>query len=72
MQHPTQKPEGICNKLISKFSDKNQLILDPFAGSFTTAVACKELHRNCIAIEIDPKYYEIGKRRIQNTMQNLL
>jgi len=47
-------------------------VLDPFMGSGTTGVACKELGRNFIGIEIEPKYFEIAQRRINQTMENLL
>lgn len=42
-------------------------MLDPFMGSGTTGVACKELHRNFIGIELDKKYFEIAKQRIEGT-----
>ena len=58
--------------IIEKYSKKGDSILDPFMGSGTTGVACKELGRNFIGIEIEPKYFEIAKRRIDNTMESLL
>ncbi len=64
MKHPTQKPEGICNKLITKFSDNNAIVLDPFMGSGTTGVAAKELGRSFIGIEISPEYFKIAEKRI--------
>ncbi len=71
-QHPTQKPLSVMRWILENYSQDNQTILDPFMGSGTTGVACKELGRNFIGIEIEPKYFEIAKRRIQNTMENLL
>jgi len=62
--HPTQKPLKLLRMLITDFSNSGDLILDPFAGSFTTAVAAKELGRKCIAIEKEEKYCEIGVRRL--------
>ncbi len=45
---------------------ENGIVLDPFLGSGTTAVACKELKRGYIGIEINPKYCEIARKRIAN------
>ena len=59
-----QKPVDIIGKLIKASSDKDDIILDPFLGSGTTAVACKELGRKYIGIEISPEYCEIARRRI--------
>jgi site-specific DNA-methyltransferase (adenine-specific) len=70
--HPAPFPESLAYKLINALSPDNGTVLDPFLGSGTTAVACKELKRNCIGIEIEPKYFEIAQRRINNTMENLL
>ena len=68
-QHPTQKPVSLIVWCISFLSDGT--ILDPFLGSGTTLVACKELNRNGIGIEISPKYCEIAKKRLQNTTGSL-
>jgi len=70
--HPTPKPMNIIKKQIKLYSKEGDTILDPFAGSFTTAVACKELKRRCIAIEINKDYYEIGKKRLANTIAPML
>ena len=69
--HPTSKPEQLMKWLLLHYSDKNNLILDPFLGSDTTAVACKELGRKYIGIEISPEYCEIAKKRLANTMESL-
>jgi DNA modification methylase len=66
--HPTQKPKEVMNWCI-RFLPDIQTILDPFMGSGTTGVACKELHRNFIGIEIEPKYFEIAKRRIDQAQE---
>lgn len=68
--HPTQKPIELIRWSIQqcKYLDKALTILDPFLGSGTTLVACKELRRNGIGIEINPKYCEIAKKRLQNTI----
>lgn len=64
--HPTQKPLKILKELISCVSNPNDLVLDPFMGSGSTCVACAELGRRYIGIELDDKYYEIANKRIQN------
>ncbi len=63
--HPTQKPVDLLEYLISKFSDNEQLILDPFMGSGSTGVAAKNLNRNFIGIELDEGYFNIAKERIE-------
>lgn len=67
--HPTQKPVELMKFCIqqSKYWDIPLLILDPYMGSGTTLVACKELKRNGIGIEINEKYCSIAKKRLQNT-----
>lgn len=63
-EHPTQKPLKAIYPFIRYFSNKNDLILDPFAGSGTTAVAARNLDRNFIAIEKEEKYVDIINRRL--------
>jgi len=60
-----QKPVDIVKKLIEASSDEGMVILDPFLGSGTTAVACKRLKRNYIGIEINPEYCKIAENRIK-------
>jgi len=62
--HPTQKPVKLIKELIEKYSDENDLVLDPFIGSGTTAVACKDLGRKCIGIEISEEYVKIAIKRL--------
>ena len=69
--HPAEKPVELLSDLIKKSSDENDIIIDPFAGSFTTAVACKLLNRRFIGIEISEKYCEIAKNRLQNEVEPL-
>ena len=69
-QHPNEKPLNIVKKFISWHGGQN--VLDPFLGSGTTLVACKELGRNGIGIEINQKYCEIAKRRLINTQTMML
>ncbi|MBU2052543.1 site-specific DNA-methyltransferase [Patescibacteria group bacterium] len=71
--HPTQKPLTLMKWAIQqcKHWDIPQTILDPFLGSGTTLVACKELNRNGIGIEINEKYCEIAKKRLRATCRPL-
>jgi len=64
-EHPTVKPLNIIEILVSNSSLENDLILDPFLGSGTTAVACQNLKRNFIGIEISKKYCEIARQRLR-------
>jgi len=63
-EHPTPKPIDLMKQLILDNSNENDLILDPFLGGGTTAVAAKQLHRRYIGIEIIPKYCDIAKKRL--------
>jgi modification methylase len=69
--HPCPYPISLINKIIRHLTREKETVLDPFMGSGTTGVACKELGRNFIGIEIEPKYFEIAKRRIENTTQDM-
>lgn len=64
--HPTMKPLKLMEYLVESSSDEGQTVLDPFAGSFTTGLACKNLNRKFIGIELDEGYFKIGKERIEN------
>ena len=63
--HPTIKPLDIIENLIINSSQENDTILDCFMGSGTTGVACIKLNRNFIGIELDEKYFNIAKERIE-------
>jgi site-specific DNA-methyltransferase (adenine-specific) len=69
--HPTQKPVELLEYLIKTYTSENELVLDFTMGSGTTGVACKNLNRNFIGIELDEKYFTIAKDRIENTKQAL-
>ena len=62
--HPTQKPEKLLAKIILASTNENDLILDPFAGSGTTAVAAKKLNRNFTGIEMDENYCLLTEKRL--------
>ena len=62
--HPTQKPVKLLEMIIKASSNKGDLILDPFSGTFTTSYTAKKLKRKSIGIEIDEEYSKIGIRRV--------
>jgi len=63
--HPTQKPEGLIERMVLASSKESDLIVDPFVGSGTTLRVCQQLKRNCIGIELNPKYIELAKLRLE-------
>lgn len=63
--HPTQKPLPVIKRFIENSTDENQVVLDCFMGSGTTAVGCKQLNRQFIGFEIAPEYVEIANNRLQ-------
>ncbi len=63
--HPTQKPEKLLAKIILASTNETDLILDPFAGSGTTAVVAKKLKRNFVGIESDENYCMIAEKRLE-------
>lgn len=67
-EHPTQKPSGLFVGILNDFSKKTDIVLDPFTGSGTTAIACERLRRKWIGIEIDEKYCEIAAKRIEQEL----
>jgi site-specific DNA-methyltransferase (adenine-specific) len=71
VEHTTQKPLALMEALIRDFTDPGELVLDPFAGSGTTGVACKRLGRRFLGFERDAKYHAIAERRIANTREQL-
>jgi len=62
--HPTQKPLKLIEYIVENYTNETNIILDPFLGSGTTAVACKSLGRRYIGIEISPEYCEIARKRV--------
>jgi len=70
--HPTQKPVALFEYLIKTYTNEGDLVLDNAAGSGTTGVACKNLKRNYILIEKEPKYYDIILKRLSETQPRLL
>jgi len=69
--HPTEKPVDLYKKIIEISTDEGDLILDPYLGSCSSAVAALELNRNIIGFEIDKDYYERGLKRIKECQNGL-
>ena len=67
-EHPTTKPVKIMKRLIRASSNEGDLILDPFSGSGTTAVACHELNRKWIMVERELRYVGLARRRLDGVI----
>ncbi|BAQ67106.1 adenine-specific methyltransferase (plasmid) [Geminocystis sp. NIES-3709] len=67
--HPTQKPLSLLKTLLYMCTNEKDLVLDPFCGSGSTAIACHEMNRSCITIEKDNNYYLIARKRISQAME---
>jgi len=65
INHPTPKPKTFIKEILAMFSKENDIILDPFIGSGSVAVACKQIGRNYIGFEIDEKYSKIANDRVK-------
>ncbi len=66
--HPCPKPPKIMKKLINRFTNEGETLLDPLMGSGTTGVAAAKLGRHFIGIEIEPKYFDIACKRISDAL----
>ena len=67
-KHPTQKPIALMEYLIKTYTNENDTVLDFTMGSGATGVACCNLNRDFIGIELDKEYFEIAKKRINNLL----
>ena len=65
--HPTQKPVALMEYLVKTYTNKGDTVLDFTMGSGTTGVACQNLNRNFIGIELDKKYFAIAQNRLLNS-----
>lgn len=63
-EHPTQKPEALLERIILASSNVNDVVLDPFSGTFTTCAVAKRLGRKSIGIELCEDYIKMGLRRV--------
>jgi site-specific DNA-methyltransferase (adenine-specific) len=70
-QHPSVKPLALCEYLIQLAAPEGAVVLDPFLGSGTTALAARNLMRRYIGIEINPEYVAIACKRLQNRTPSL-
>lgn len=64
--HPSEKPIELMEILIENSTNENEIVLDPFMGGGSTGIACKNLNRNFIGIELDEEYFKIAEERINN------
>lgn len=64
--HPTMKPVVLLSRLIFNSSHKGDVVLDPFGGSGSTMMACEQLGRRCLMIELDPVYCDVIVKRWEN------
>lgn len=62
--HPTQKPEGIVERMVMASSNEGGLVLDPFSGSGTTLRVCQQLKRNAVGFELNPEYIDMTDIRL--------
>ena len=65
LDYSTQKPKELIKRIIKASSNKEDLVADFYAGSFTTAEVCKDLNRNFIGCDVEKKAFEIGKKRLK-------
>jgi site-specific DNA-methyltransferase (adenine-specific) len=63
-EHPSQKPEALLERIIKASSNPGDMVLDPFAGTFTTCAVAQRLKRRSIGIELQEEYIKIGLRRL--------
>lgn len=68
--HPTQKPRGLMEEIIRASSDKDDLVLDPFGGSYATARAAQRTFRRCISCELDPETHRASEGLVKKELQS--
>jgi len=71
-KHQNQKPLNLMERCIKKHTNENDIVFDPFMGSGTTGVACKNTNRDFIGIELDKGYFDIAEGRIENARKKLI
>ena len=70
-KHQNQKPHELIKQLVEVFTNVGDLVLDGFSGSFTTSVACEQLERRSIGVELEKKYCDIGINRLSKLQMRL-
>lgn len=70
--HPTMKDLKVISYLVDLLSNENDIVFDPFMGSGTTGLACGNLNRNFIGIELDKNYFEIARERLNQFNPDIL
>lgn len=65
MVHPTEKPVQLIEMLVNMSSNEGDFVVDPFSGSGATSVACRNLGRDSLAMDLDPEYVKIGQKRLE-------
>lgn len=70
-KHPTEKPAQLFQIMIENSTKDNEVVLDPFMGVGGSGIACKNCNREFIGIEIDEKYFNIAKERLEETTKQL-
>jgi site-specific DNA-methyltransferase (adenine-specific) len=66
--HPTEKPIGLMELYVSNSTEEHDVVLDPFMGSGTTGIACRNLNRKFIGIELDEEYFKTAENRIKGSL----
>lgn len=69
--HPTEKPRRLMSEIVSDFTMPDQTVLDPFMGSGTTGVAAVMAGRDFIGIEMNPKYFKLACKRIEDAQRQV-
>ena len=69
-QHPTTKPVALMTHFIRLHSMPGDVVMDPFMGGGTTGVACVNMDRQFIGVELAPEFYEMAEKRIENAVRN--
>ena len=72
VSHPCQLPVHLIERIILLSTDPGDIVLDPFLGSGTTAMACKRLGRSCIGIDMDAGYVKLAKERVEKRNRNFI
>lgn len=71
-EHPCQLPIHLLERILLMSTDKDDIVLDPFMGTGTTAIAAKKLGRKYIGIDVDPKYVEITKNKLEQVIPTII